>query len=80
MTDIPTIAKGLTEAQGEFLLWLPADGGWRRTTQRELDQWGLNALRGFGQSGLIDGYYQEVMRHRLTPLGLAVRDYLRENG
>lgn len=75
------IADGLTEAQRAFLLLLPEDGTWRTTSSRDLDRHGPNALRGFGQSGLIEGYYQERMRHRLTVLGCEVRSLLnREEG
>lgn len=75
---IASAAAKLTEAQRAFLEWLPADGSWRQTTERDLNQWGPNALRGFGQSGLIEGRYREPMRHRLTPYGLKVRAYLLE--
>jgi hypothetical protein len=62
----------LTVAQRDFLLFLPADGSWKRTTERDFTTHGPNALRGFGQSDLIEGYYQEEMRHRLTAFGVRV--------
>jgi hypothetical protein len=63
----------LTIPQQRFLLSLPADGQWKRTTADELQSYGRNALRGFGKSGLIEGYYHEPMRHRLTVEGVKVR-------
>ena len=68
-----TVAR-MTEAQKAFILALPQDGGWRRSSGllRNI----TNELRGFGKSGLIDGKYENVMRHRLTPQGRAVRALL----
>lgn len=74
--EVARIAEGLSEAQRAFLELLPIDGSWKLTTEYDTCRHGPNALRRFGQSGLIDGYYREVMRHRLTPLGAAVRHHL----
>jgi hypothetical protein len=76
MDDVNAIAEGLSEAKIAFLLSLPADGSWRRTTEGEFNAHGPNALRGFGQSGLIEGYYRGHMAHRLTPLGINVLNHL----
>lgn len=78
MSDTPEqIAAKLTEAQRGFVLWLPGDGSWVRTTEGDFNRWGVNGLRGFGQSGLIDSEYGRFnMQHRLSPLGLQVRAIL----
>lgn len=62
----------LTLAQQRFLLSLPPNGQWRETSSHDLNRDGPNALRGFGKSGLIDGYYWEPMQHRLTNEGIRV--------
>lgn len=67
----------LTQAEQAFLLFLPADGGWA-LSGGFIEMLGVNALRGFGRSGLIDGEYRGRTRHRLPPLGLAVRNLLEE--
>jgi hypothetical protein len=70
----------LTAAQRAFLMALPPDGEWKPTheTLRRIGaEFGPNALRGFGQTGLIDGYYREETRHRLTELGRSVVGKLR---
>lgn len=67
----------LTAAHRAFLLLLPANGDWLNTDSRIFDQYGKNAFRGFGKSGLIEGQYRELMRHRLTDEGQRVCDVLR---
>jgi len=74
--SVEDAARELTEAQRAFVLWLPADGSWRLTHERDMNRHGPNALRAFGQSGLIEGYYREVMKHRLTPKGQDVQAIL----
>jgi hypothetical protein len=59
----------LTPAHCAFLLSLPPDGSWKRTSAWDFDRHGVNAFRGFGKLGLTEGYYQEEMRHRLTDEG-----------
>lgn len=79
ITDPKSVAESLTEAQRKFLLGLPADGAWGYSASfvRQIQaEFGPNAMRGFGKSGLIDGFYHDPLRHRLTPLGLAVRNIL----
>lgn len=73
---VAALVDKLTVAQREFICSLPADGTWRETTAAEISKHGKNALCGFGKSGLVEGYYREVMRHRLTQDGLAVRGYI----
>jgi hypothetical protein len=67
----------LTPAHQVFLLSLPMDGSWRKTTSWDFERHGKNAFRGFGKTGLVDGYYREEMRHRLTEEGRAVAAALR---
>lgn len=65
----------LTEAHRAFIAALPTDGSWRQTggiIRRIENEFGKNAIRGFGQSDLIEGYYREETRHRLTEAGQAV--------
>jgi hypothetical protein len=72
------IADRLTEAERNFLLFLPHDQSWRES-YRQIQLYGRNALRGFGKSGLVEGYYRETVKHRLTPLGALVVDSLPSN-
>jgi hypothetical protein len=81
MSEVRKIAEGLSEAQRLFLLLLPTDMAWRATSEdlhAIARRHGENALRRFGASGLVEGYYKEQVRHRLTPLGLQVRAILQE--
>ena len=79
MTDPHEVAAKLTKAQREFMMLLPKDGSYRTTSVADIRRHGANSLRGFGQSKLIDGYYEKHgMGHRLTELGLAVRAILQE--
>jgi hypothetical protein len=73
-THIGRIVEGLTQAQQAFVMFLPADGSWRETGLYLVRH--REKLRGFGQSGLVQGYYNETTRHRLTGLGKSVRTYL----
>lgn len=75
----PEYGGALTEAQRDFLLFLPPDGEWKRTSSRDLERHGANSLRAFGKSGLVEGYYREVMQHRLTKEGQRVRAALAQN-
>ena len=71
------VARGLTEAQREFLLQLPPHGTWV-VSGEIIARFERNALRGFGNSGLIEGHYHNPgTRHRLTPLGIAVRNHIK---
>ena len=76
MTEIETIAKGLTEAQKRSLLatkqvyrdaWvLPEFGPHRRTTNSAL-----------ARKKLAELWPLSELAYSLTPLGQAVRDYLK---
>lgn len=72
MSATIVLGHALTDAQQRFLLSLPADGSWKRTSSTELESYGKNALRGFGQTGLVEGHYHSPMQHRLTKAGIEV--------
>ncbi len=63
MTDIPTIAAGLTKAQGRAVLSGRQPSG--------MGKWPV-------QNALVDKGLAAVYPWRWTPLGLAVREYLKE--
>jgi hypothetical protein len=90
MTDLTELAEhprdevilghAITAAHRAFLLSLPPDGAWKATRDaiRAVElEYGSNSLRGFGQSGLIEGYYREEVRHKLTKEGVKVAQALR---
>ena len=66
----------LTEAQREFVQYLPGDGSWRETHHEICRiglKYGTNSLRGFGASEFVEGYYRETVKHRLTHSGVLAR-------
>jgi hypothetical protein len=82
-TSAEAIAAGLTEAQREMLFGLPDDQSWLHSYShiaRIEKRFGGNSLCGFEKTGLIAGRYERLgMWHRLTPLGLAVRQILQRS-
>lgn len=73
------VAAGLTEAQKTFLLSLPLDG-WKHWPNGMTDR-ERAGLRGFGKSGLVYSRYEHSgVYHRLTDLGLLVRQAILEEG
>lgn len=74
-SDVEAIAAKLSKAQRALILALPGGGEWVLSAGL-LESFPPNSFRGFGKQGLVDGYYHDPMRHRLTPLGLAVRTAL----
>lgn len=79
MSEVEQIARSLTKAQIAMISDLPIDRSWVRMFPLErYASFGVNALRGFGKSGLVEGDYSErtTLRYRLTPLGEQVRALL----
>lgn len=68
VTDVAAIARGLTKAQR---LVFVADGGSKRT---------INRLMGIGLVAGITYHSDFAIVRKWSPLGLAVRNYLTEQG
>jgi hypothetical protein len=77
MTEIETIAKGLTKAQREALSVAWLEGAYFETLNPRLR---LRACRGRSTAALFRrGMVCNIEAlARLTPLGLAVREYLKQ--
>lgn len=73
MTDVAEIARGLTKAQRTTIVWMDDIGTWCRPDRRSMP---ALIRKGLAESKISHA----IIYDRLLPLGLAVRDYLKEQG
>ena len=83
MTEVEQIARGLTKAQREIVLSLPASGDFGPAASHRTAKYmwyGIGDGRAEGRGvRLVDHQYMTVNSWCLNPLGLRVRQWLMEN-